>query len=195
VAYLTSNLRQDLAAKSLPEARPAGRILEVVNEAIAQTRQLARGLHPVEPEPNGLMVALKTLALRTKKLFQLRCQFSCRSPVLIQDNSVATQLFWIAQEAVTNAIKHGRPRHISLSLTSTPEGLRLTIKDDGAGLPLRPHQQPGMGLRIMRYRAGMINGSLTVQKAVGGGVAIICSVHLSEDHNPNPAREAVHPKY
>jgi PAS domain S-box-containing protein len=177
--YLASTLQKDLAAKSLPEARQLGRIMEVINEAIWQTRNLARGLHPVEPEPNGLMAALETLATRTKKMFQVRCHFTCRRPVLVQDNAVATHLFRIAQEAVTNAIKHGHPGRIEISLTETPGRINLAVKDDGTGMPARQQKKPGMGLRIMRYRAGMIGGSLAIQKEAGGGTTIVCTAHLS----------------
>ena len=110
--YLINTLQKDLAAKSVPEARRLTRIMEVINEAIWQTRNLARGLHPVEPEPNGLMAALETLAVRTKKMFRVPCHFTCRRPVLVTDNAVVTHLFRIAQEAVTNAIKHASPGNI-----------------------------------------------------------------------------------
>ena len=126
----------------------------MINEAIVQTRNLARGLHPVEPEQNGLMVALESLAARTKYLFQVRCHFTCRRPVLVEDNTVATHLYRIAQEAVTNAIKHGKPGRIEISLTETPGRINLAVKDDGSGMPARPRKKAGMGLRIMRYRAG-----------------------------------------
>ena len=174
-AYLTSTLRDKLSAQALPEARELSRILEVVYEAIAQTRSLARGIHPVEPEPNGLMAALQALAGRTKKMFSVGCRFNCRRPVLLHDNTVATHLFRIAQEAITNAIKHGKSRRIQISLTATSGRITLAIKDNGTGLPARSRKQPGMGLRIMRYRAGMIGGSLAVQKMPAGGTAVICS--------------------
>ncbi|MDD5140631.1 MAG: PAS domain S-box protein [Verrucomicrobiales bacterium] len=191
-AYLAGTLRQKLAAKSLPEARQSGRILEVINEAIAQTRSLARGLHPVEPEPNGLMVALQALAARTKKLFHVRCHFTCPRPVLIKDNAVATHLFRIAQEAITNAIKHGKPGRIEIGLTETPGRINLAIKDNGAGMPARQRKKSGMGLRIMRYRAGMIGGSLAIQKEPDGGTTIVCTVHVSgegDTKHPEVTRE------
>ncbi len=83
---------------------------------------------------------------------------------MIQDNTVATHLFRIAQEAVTNAIKHGKPGRIEISLTETPGRINLAVRDDGSGLPDRQRKKAGMGLRIMRYRAGMIGGSLAIQK-------------------------------
>ena len=183
-AYLAGTARQDLAAKSRPEARKLGRIWEVLNEALAMTRNLARGLHPVDPEPNGLMVALENLAARTQKLFQVRCRFHCRRPVPVRDGMAATHLYRIAQEAVTNAIKHGHPGRIEISLTTTPNRLMLAVKDDGSGLPARQRKPAGMGLRIMRYRAGVIGGSLGIQKEAGGGTTVVCTVHLPDPSGP-----------
>jgi PAS domain S-box-containing protein len=177
-AHMAATLQKDLAAKSRPEARRLDRISKLLCEAIAQARSLSHGLHPVEPESNGLMAALEFLAARTKSLFQTECHFTCRQPVLIPDNAVATHLFRIAQEAVSNAVKHGRPRRIEISLTGTPERIQLAIRDNGAGLPARLRKNSGMGLRIMQYRAGMINGSLAIQNESGGGAAVVCTVPL-----------------
>ena len=183
-AYLAGNLRQDLAAKSLPaETRQSRRIQAALNEAIAQARSLARGLHPVAAEPNGLMVALAELAARTRKLFQVGCRFHCRRPVLVQDSAVATHLFRIAQEAVTNAIKHGKPGRVEISLTKLPGRICLAVRDDGSGMAAPP-KKPGMGLRIMRYRAGMIGGSLGIQHKPGGGTDVVCTVNLSGSRGP-----------
>jgi len=183
-AYLAGNLRQDLAAKSLlSETRQSRRIQAALNEAIAQARSLARGLHPVAAEPNGLMVALAELAARTRKLFQVGCRFHCRRPVLVQDSAVATHLFRIAQEAVTNAIKHGKPGRVEISLTKLPGRICLAVRDDGAGMAAPP-KKPGMGLRIMRYRAGMIGGSLGIQHKPGGGTDVVCTVNLSGPRGP-----------
>jgi len=179
IAFLGSSLRQDLLAKSYPEARQLDRLLRVLDEAIGRTRSLARGLHPVKPEPDGLMVALKDLVSRTTTLFNIGCRLICRHPVLIEDNSTATHLYRIAQEAVTNAIKHGKPSRIKISLTRTPSRINLAIKDNGLGKSTRPRKNPGMGLRIMRYRAGAIGGSLAIQKTTGGGTTVVCTVHDS----------------
>jgi PAS domain S-box-containing protein len=186
--YLTSMLRPALAAKSPSATRSLNRILKLLNEAVAQTRGLAHGLHPVEPEHNGLMVALGSLAKRTKTLFQIPCRFICRRPVLIKDNAVATHLYRIAQEAITNAIKHGKPTRIEISLTETPERIILAVKDNGAGMPARPRKKPSMGLRIMRYRAGVIGGSLGIQKEAGGGTAVVCTVHQPGGGRQRPDR-------
>ena len=178
-AYLANNLQKDLAAKSLPEARQSGRLLELINEATTQTRSLARGLHTLEPEPGGLMLALERLAARTKNTFQIGCHFTCRRPVLIRDNAVAFHLYRIAQEAITNAIKHGKPRHIKISLTEATGRIILAVRDDGHGLPAHPLKKPGMGVRIMNHRAGLIGASLTIQKQPAGGTDVVCTVPLN----------------
>jgi PAS domain S-box-containing protein len=182
--YLAGTVRQDLAAQFRPEARQLRRIGEVINEAVGMTRKLARGLHPVEAEPNGLMVALAALASRTRKLFQVRCDFNCRGPVLLKDDTVATHLFRIAQEAVTNAIKHGKPGRIQIRLTHTQGGIKLAVKDDGSGMPDRQRKVLGMGLRIMRYRASIIGGSLAIESEAGGGTSVNCAVHLTAPDLP-----------
>ncbi len=181
-SYLTGDLRQDLSEKAAPEARQLDRVQEVIQAAIAQARDLARGVQPVAPDPNGLMVALEKLAGQTRTLFGIRCEFKCRQPVPVKDNAVATHLFRIAQEAVTNAVKHGQAKRILIRLTRTPHRLKLAVDDDGAGIATRRRKKPGMGLSIMRYRAGIIGGTLVIQKASGGGTSVGCHVHLSGDN-------------
>ena len=178
-AHLAGALQKELAAKSRPEARQMDRISKAINEAIAQARDLSRGLHPVESESNGLMVALESLARRTQSLFRVRCRFTCRRPVLVEDNAAATHLFRIAQEAVSNAIKHAKAGRIEISLTGTPERIQLAVRDDGAGMPARQPKKSGMGLRIMRHRAGMINGTLAIRNEPRGGASVLCTLPLA----------------
>jgi signal transduction histidine kinase len=103
---------------------------------------------------------------------------------LIEDNTTATHLYRIAQEAVTNAIKHGKPDCIVVGLSRTQQRIILEVKDNGRGLPARPPKKPGMGLRIMRYRAGTIGGSLAIQKRKGGGTTVVCSMQ-----GPGPGKD------
>ncbi len=183
--FLVDTLRKDLAAKSEHLAPRLSRIQAAINEAGKQARDVARGVQPVEPEPNGLMAALAMLAERTRQMFFVRCDFKCPRPVLIGDNQVATHLFRIAQESVTNALKHGKAKQISLCLTRTPKRITLTVKDDGVGLISLPRKHVGMGLNIMRYRAGIITGKLTTQKRSVGGTTVACRVPVSgETHRP-----------
>jgi len=175
IELMSQVLEQKLAAKSKKEAARAAEISRHVRDAIGHTRLLARGLSPVTLESEGLMSALAELAANTGKMFPVACVFECDSPVLMYDHAAATQLYRIAQQAVSNAIKHGKARRIVISLRSVGEQNVLAIKDNGVGLP---HVVPktGMGLRIMAYRAGMIGGATMVQRDLDGGTSVVCSV-------------------
>jgi PAS domain S-box-containing protein len=174
IAFMSKVLEEKLSDKSLPEAAEAAKIVKMVNEAIDNTRQLARGLHPVAAEPQGLMSALQKWANEVELLFQIRCSFRCDKPVYIHEANAATHLYRIAQEAVNNAIRHGKSKNIIISLTEKSGAATLTIQDDGNGFPQTQSSQPGVGLSIMNYRADMIGGSLKVQSNDGRGISVAC---------------------
>jgi two-component system sensor kinase FixL len=176
IELMSQVLEQNLSRKSHPEAAQAGRIAEHVRQSIAQTRMLAHGLSPVELEANGLASALQELAANTENLFPVGCRFRSDLPVLIHDNVAATHLYRIAQEAVSNAIKHGKANQIEICLTASNQKISLAVRDDGVGFPKKPAKKKGMGLRIMQYRAGMIGGSLVIQKEPKGGTTVACSI-------------------
>jgi signal transduction histidine kinase len=90
------------------------------------------------------------------------CPFDCKDPVHLTDNQVATQLYCIAREGIANALKHAKARHIRISLEGDDQSVTLRVQDDGVGLPATPIDAKGMGLRIMRYRAGLIKVHLSV---------------------------------
>ena len=149
--------------------------MKLVNEAIHKTRELARGLLPVVSDSHGLMSALQLWAAEIEDLFGVSCRFHCETPVLIHDDTMATHLYHIAQEAVNNAIKHGDPRKILIQLTAEKGRGTLLIKDDGKGIAENPATTQGMGLHIMNYRAGVISGVLEVRRDTNGGTVVTCT--------------------
>jgi PAS domain S-box-containing protein len=174
IAFMSKVLEEKLSDKSLPEAEEAAKIVRMVNQAINNTRQLARGLHPVAAEPLGLMSALRKWAGEVEELFHIRCSFQCEKPLPIHDVSLATHLYRIAQEAVNNAIRHGKAQNISIRLVGRNGASSLTIQDDGEGFTKTDNSQPGVGLSIMNYRADMVGGSLKVQANEGQGITVTC---------------------
>ncbi len=159
------------------------KVREGVQRALSQVRAHAQGLIPVEVDSRGLSAALAELTARTNILQGVECTFESSGPVLCDAKSVATQLFYIAKEAVGNALRHGQPRHIGISLNADRSVLTLRIVDDGIGFAPETVSGAGMGLKIMHYRAGLINGRLVVEKAVPRGTAVICTVHTSTTHD------------
>ena len=180
IELMSQVLEQKLAAGKSREVKTAaarvGDIARHVREAIRQTRLLARGLAPVVIESEGLMAALAQLARSADQIGGVKCSFMCDAPVLVHDIAVATHLYRIAQEAVSNAMKHGKARRIAIRLQRAGERIVVMIKDDGTGLPVESRRGRGMGLRIMQYRAGVIGGSLVVQRDLNGGTSVVCSL-------------------
>ncbi len=188
VAYLCNVLREKLSKRAAPETGEAARIFDLVREAIEQTRRISRGLSPIRPEPDGLMMALRELAAQTKELFRVRCHFACPQPALVEDASQAAHLYRIAQEAVNNALKHAKPRRIRLGLHHKRGKLVLVVADDGKGIGLIPPHREGLGLHIMQYRAALARGTLLVQPHRGQGTEVVCSVRSANFQMPGRAK-------
>ena len=177
VEFMCQTLEQTLKAKGVDEAGAVDEIGRLIRSAIAHTRRLARGLSPVILDPGGLIPALGELAEMTAKQYQIKCEFYCPRTFPIDDEAAAGHLYRIAQEAIQNAMKHGKATNIEIALTKTPERIALSIRDNGIGVPKRLPRNRGMGLRVMGYRAGLIGGSLAIQRSAEGGTTILCMVH------------------
>jgi signal transduction histidine kinase len=186
-AFASQVLTEQLEKKSLPESAAARHLVKLVEEAIILTRTFARGLHPVEMEGEGLMDGFQALARSISERFKVSCEFECHEPVLLNDAAGSTHLYRITQEAITNAIKHGKARHIDISLENTAGAVMLTIADDGIGLPENARNGQGMGLRIMAYRANMIGATFNIERLPESGTRVTCKlpssgVVVSETH-------------
>ncbi len=146
-----------------------------VDEALKQTRLLSKGLDPISLESNGLILELEKLASNIQSVSGVACKVEYDSVVSIKDPSISINLFRIAQEAITNALRHGKPKNIKVFLTRENGHRKLTVANDGLGFPEAPAEGGGMGLRIMQHRADIINGSLSIHRRIHGGTIITCS--------------------
>lgn len=178
IAFLSKVHEQQLAERCLPEAADAAKIVRLVNEAIHKTRQLARGLLPVLSDSDGLMSALQQWASEVEELFHIDCRFECEDPVLDLDETCATHLYHVAQEAAHNAIRHGRATHIVIGLSAGEEEGALSVLDNGCGIQQSRTNEPGIGLRIMKYRAGIVGGALRVEPAADRGTLVTCTFSM-----------------
>ena len=186
IAFMAKVHEKKLLEKNLPEAGDAAKIVGLVNDAIHKTRVLARGLLPVVSESRGLMSALQQWAGEAEDLFGISCQLHCLTPVLIDDDVVATHLYYVAREAVNNAIKHGHARQITIRLAADGHQGALTIRDDGCGIGDTAPDNKGMGLHLMNYRARTVGGFLDVQRiSPKGGTMVTClfPIHAVSIHS------------
>jgi PAS domain S-box-containing protein len=166
VAFMTKVLEQKLAEKSLNEATDVAEIAKLVNQATDQARGLSKGLHPVDLDAGTL----------TSALFSNRCTFKYDKRVKIENPEVAIHLYRIAQEAITNAIRHGRAKHIQMDLDYGEGKSVLTVKNDGLDFPKEFEARgTGMGLQIMDHRVDIIGGSLDIRRAAEGGAILTCT--------------------
>jgi signal transduction histidine kinase len=174
IVYLNHVLHERLVQKSLPEATDSARITQLLDQAVDQARSLAQGLFPVELAATGLMHALRALAVTFKGIYGVSCRFVCPEPVLIHDNPTATHLYRIAQEAVQNAIRHGKATRVVIVLSTAENAVTLCIKDNGQGFPQSLPKIRGMGLEIMKHRARTIGGQLSHKPGTSEGTILTC---------------------
>ncbi|QEG38355.1 PAS domain S-box protein [Roseimaritima ulvae] len=176
LSMVADTLVTALSRKAMPEVDIAEKIRGGAKRALKQVRSLAQGLNPVNVDAQGLMSALSQMSRRVKDIYEVECEFRCERPVLLRDNQAATQLYRIAQEATTNAVKHGRATRIVIELEHQQQQASLRIVDNGIGMATDADRAEGMGLRIMKYRAGIIGGNLQICEAADGGTAVCCSL-------------------
>jgi len=176
IGFSAAILSRDLERESSIRSHKAGEIANLLQDALKRTRDLARGLSPVDRDEGGLESALNELASSTSRLSGISCSFICVGQVEIRDNARAVHLFRIAQEALNNAIKHGRPKAVVVALEASNRALSLRVSDDGVGFDPSGSERKGMGLNIMRYRARMLAGTLEIQSNSPVGTMVTCTI-------------------
>jgi signal transduction histidine kinase len=176
------SLEDDLQKLNLQyEAKAAGELATLLQEAIVQTRDLARGLVPAQVAQLGIIVALESLAQSVSRLHGIKCTFRFQGAVPNCNEETAMHLYRIAQEAINNAMKHGKASKVAISLNVADDYLTLRILDDGIGMPA--FVSTGSGLGIMRYRARLSGGELQIEQPKGGGTMVTCTISQSRQRN------------
>lgn len=171
-----TGLRTDLENRNLlAEANAAAELARLLQAAVVETRDLARSLVPAHVSEVGLALALEGLAQSVSRLHRVNCTFQLRGRETAGSDEISTHLYRIAQEAVSNAIKHGKAKNIRLSLGVASDRWTLRITDDGSGISETP-SKGGMGLAVMAYRARVTGGDLTLERPAAGGTRVTCTI-------------------
>jgi two-component system, LuxR family, sensor kinase FixL len=176
IGCLVKVAQNSLFKSGCPEAASLDEVVKLISKANSCARETARGLMPVVIDSGGLMAALHELVESTARAYQIQCDLIFDNPVLVADNKISIQLFRIAQEAVSNAVKHGQAQRVDIRIAKQSGNLVLTVRDNGVGIPDQPEQGTGMGLLTMGHRAQMMGGTLSVAPRPTGGTQVICSV-------------------
>jgi signal transduction histidine kinase len=156
------------------------RAAELAQFGLAEARRSAFSLQPSLHEDSGLLEALQKLVERSNIPGRLRCTFHCSG---VAEESVPPparpDLLRIAQEAISNAVRHAKPTVLSVNLRGEPPDLVLEVTDNGSGIA-EPHlaSAEGFGLSNMRARAEHLGAQFEVQTAAGRGTRIVVRLPL-----------------
>jgi signal transduction histidine kinase len=184
IAALSSALSRSLAASAQPgPAAAANEIVRLLNEAIGEARDLAHGLSLIGLNGAGLAGGLETLARGARQTHRISCTLAWDSRLPGFGHEFEAHLMRIAQEALNNAISHGRPDHIEIDLACVDGSGLMSIRDNGIGLCDDYSDHGGIGLHTMDYRARAIGGVLTVARRPQGGTEVACAFPLPQTHN------------
>jgi PAS domain S-box-containing protein len=178
IRYAASFLADELREHEPAAAAKADEIGVMASNAGGIARDLARGAFPMELDRLGLALALEELAETTTRQTDMTVVSSETGHVQPTDPATDLHFYRIAQEALSNSAKHGAAGNASLVLHHGERVLRLTVADDGQGLPLSPHETRGMGLDSMRYRARALGGKLTIDSRPGEGTIVVCEAPI-----------------
>lgn len=185
IGYQAEALEQDLAASCIPEtAQVAASIARQAQGAVERCREMAHGLLPFELEMHGLMNALQALAHRVEDAYKVSCEFVHKNDFVFKDNKIALNLYRIAQEAISNAIRHGGAHHIVISLGSGSGMLYMSICDDGSGISgidTEYGSVVGVGIKIMHYRARQLGATLKFLSRPEGGTEVRLEMRMVKE--------------
>jgi two-component system CheB/CheR fusion protein len=175
VVYRVKALKAHLIRANAAEAREAGEIGTLTEAVLARTRDLVKTIQPVAIDSRGLMHSLTDLTESLARLYRVECSFTCPRPVKIANPDTALNVFRIAQEALQNAIKHGKPKKIRVSLITRGKLVELTVSNDGHNFNPSPvKRNKGLGLHIMKHRATALQGDVVIAKLKPRGTIVKC---------------------
>jgi PAS domain S-box-containing protein len=176
VGYLLAVLAKKIRQGQLPGGAETEAVIKQLDHAKTHVRLLAKGLSPVIVERNGIAIAIDELCRSAERIYGIVCEADC-DDIEIRDTSKATHIYYILQESLNNAVKHGKSRNIRIMLKRRGEGIFFSIVDDGTGLPEEAGRREGLGLMFMKYRADIIGGVLNVNRRKPSGTIITCVIN------------------
>ena len=175
ITFLSRAAQEGLSATDPDMAKRVGTIADHVERVIVGMKRIVRGLLPVDIMDKGLVVALGLLTREVEDLYGISCRFECDDDEAcrVSDNALASNIYRIAQECVGNAAKHAGASEVVVSLLNERGVGILSVFDNGCGITLKEGHS-GMGLKIIRYRAELARGSISIQSNCDTGTTVVC---------------------
>lgn len=174
IELMCAGLRRDAGAADPRLGERLEVIMQHLRETVAQTRLLARGLAPLDEQPEALQHGLEQLVRDTASLGAAACRIEALTARPVRSREAAGHLFRITQEALNNAVKHSRATRVTVRLEERAGALVLEVADDGKGFD--PAGRRGSGIGIMQYRANLIGARLSIESPSGGGSVVRCVI-------------------
>ncbi|HOM28789.1 MAG TPA: PAS domain S-box protein [Deltaproteobacteria bacterium] len=171
IEVMSGLLKKRLEARQVPTIDEVEKIRALIEQAISKTRRLSRGLCPVFLADHGLESLLQEMSRTIAEVHGIECSFSYERPIVLEDITACTHIYYIVHEAVHNAVKHGKADRVDIELKGEGRSVSVTIRDNGLGMP-QVAPATGMGLKIMRFRAHMIGAGLAIQSGPSGGTTV-----------------------
>lgn len=194
ISFKSKILEQKLSNKLPEEAEEASEIQDLLKNVISETKRLAKGFYPIELERHGLLHAVRELAVNTEKMFFMTCHCDWDTSIKIDNMETERHLYRIIQEAINNALKHGKAKNIQVSFRKKDGMVLLAVENDGMGISHVPASMLGMGLRSMEYRAKMIGATFSIGKGPQGGTCVSLSFPEPEAAQAPHEGELLHAK-
>lgn len=182
IRMLAESLARKLQANALPAAGEVQEIADMIKQADQFTRELSRGMVQVDVERRGLSVAIQNLCDQTSKMTGVECSFFEHSEIEVENHTMALHIYRIIQESINNAIKHGRPKTVIVRLSQNMHHTSISIHDDGIGFDPEGQDNSGMGLQIMKYRAGLMGGVLETVRTEDNMTLVRCIIPNNMEH-------------
>jgi PAS domain S-box-containing protein len=172
ISCLLTTVQQKLTERGLPEREDVAKVIRLLDDVRAQTRSLANLLIPVAGEAGGLARALERLAEHVEEAYGIACSVRVCEGVTAGNGATATYLYRIVQEAVSNAVRHGKADSVLISLCLRDGMCELTVADDGIGMPDGEKEPEGFGLKTISHRAQCMGGRAEIARGSNGGTLV-----------------------
>lgn len=178
IRMVSENLAKKMKINGISQATDVKQIAEMAQEADEYARALTRGMVQIDLENKGLSTALNELCERSEMLFSIRCTYNEVGSMVIDDHTAALQVYRIVQEAINNAVKHGKAKNIHVRLSNSGQHTSVVVDDDGVGFgpDFSKKRKQGMGIQIMKHRASILGGILELSRTEDNLTRVHCII-------------------